>query len=161
MKLKYTNCITSKFVYSGSDTCNPIRKLIFAKTHKTGSTTVQNIIFRYGMENRLKFVLPKSVWWFFSHYRSFKASEAIGYNSSLPSPLNDDVFAIHSVWNHFEIRKIIPKAAAVTILRDPISVFESAYSYFGNTPTVNKKYIFDWGKSDFTQRLTIQCRVRK
>ena len=122
--------------------CNPINKLIFAKTHKTGSTTVQNVIFRYGMKNNLTFVLPKSIWWFFSHYKSFKASEAIGYNSSIPVTLNDDLFAIHSVWNNFEIRKLLPNGPAVTILRDPISVFESAYSYFGNTPMVNKCYLF-------------------
>ena len=27
--------------------CEPIHKLAFAKTHKTGSSTLQNIIFRY------------------------------------------------------------------------------------------------------------------
>ena len=39
--------------------CIPTKKLIFAKTHKTGSTTLQNIIFRFGEKNELMFVLPK------------------------------------------------------------------------------------------------------
>ena len=39
--------------------CTPSKKLIFAKTHKTGSTTLQNIIFRFGEKNKLMFVLPK------------------------------------------------------------------------------------------------------
>ena len=119
--------------------CKSVRKLIFAKTHKTGSTTIQNLLFRYGTQNNLSFVLPKSKWWFFSHYQSFKASEAEDYKVEgdiKNVPLEKNLFAIHSVWNHKEIRKILPTGPAVTILRDPISVFESAYSYFGNTPKV-------------------------
>ena len=122
-------------------TCEPIRKFIFAKTHKTGSTTIQNLLFRYGTNNNLTFVLPKSKWWFFSHYTSFKASEAEDYSKQgrvQNMTLEKNLFAIHSVWNHKEIRKILPEGPAVTILRDPISVFESAYSYFGNTPKVFK-----------------------
>ena len=49
--------------------CTPSKKLIFAKTHKTGSTTLQNIIFRFGENNRLMFVLPKSK----SHFFNLKA----------------------------------------------------------------------------------------
>ena len=40
--------------------CLERSKIIFAKTHKTGSTTVQNILFRFGQEHQLLFVLPKS-----------------------------------------------------------------------------------------------------
>ena len=117
--------------------------MIFVKTHKTGSTTIQNLIFRYGTNNHLKFVLPKSKWWFFSHYVPFKAIEAEDYTEKGKSrgngntTISKDLFAIHSVWNNKEIRKILPTAPAVSILRDPIDVFESAYSYFGNKPTVH------------------------
>ena len=51
------------------NSCTPTRKLIFAKTHKTGSTTLQNIIFRFGEKNHLMFVLPKSK----SHFFNLKA----------------------------------------------------------------------------------------
>ena len=124
--------------HAAENTCEPIHKLIFAKTHKTGSTTVQNIIFRYGMKNNLTFVFPKTVWWFFDHYSSFKAVRAIGYNNSSTKEDvgKNDLFAIHSVWNYKEVRKVIPQSPTVTILRDPSAVFESAYSYFGNTPKV-------------------------
>ena len=97
-------------------------------------------MFRYGTQNNLTFVLPKSKWWFFSHYKSFKATEAEGFmgvNNSKSVQENNNLFAIHSVWNYNEVRKILPDAPVVTILRDPIDVFESAYSYFGNTPTVS------------------------
>ena len=114
-------------------------KLIFAKTHKTGSTTLQNIMFRYGTQNNLTFVLPKTKWWFFDHYRPFKASDAEGFepsNGTKTYSETKDIFAIHSMWNHKGVRKMIPNGPVVTILRDPIEVFESAYSYFGNEPKV-------------------------
>ena len=82
-------------------------------------------------------MLPKSKWWFFSHYVPFKASDAEDYINKTMT-IEKNVFAIHSVWNKKEVRKILPTGPTVTILRDPIDVFESAYSYFGNTPTVSK-----------------------
>ena len=43
-----------------SRNCSEETKVAFAKTHKTGSTTVQNILFRFGEQRRLSFVLPKA-----------------------------------------------------------------------------------------------------
>ena len=40
------------------DTCTPRRKIAFAKTHKTASSTVQNILLRYGLKNGAEFLLP-------------------------------------------------------------------------------------------------------
>ena len=39
-------------------TCRPHRKIAFAKTHKTASSTVQNILLRYGLANGVEFLLP-------------------------------------------------------------------------------------------------------
>ncbi len=39
--------------------CSAQTNVAFAKTHKTGGTTVQNILFRFGEQRRLSFVLPK------------------------------------------------------------------------------------------------------
>ena len=132
--------------------CVPVKKLIFLKTHKTGSCTLQNIILRYGMQNNLTFVLqnitttpykkekdykhlypedhvPHHV---FNEFRQFQSSWSEHYNEGL----TNDVFAIHGVWDNLEIRKLIPNGPAVTILRDPIDVFESSYSFYGNSPKV-------------------------
>ena len=35
-------------------------KIVFCKTHKTGSTTLQNIFYRFAEENQLLTVLPKN-----------------------------------------------------------------------------------------------------
>ncbi len=39
--------------------CSAQTHVAFAKTHKTGGTTVQNILIRFGEQRRLSFVLPK------------------------------------------------------------------------------------------------------
>ena len=36
----------------------PQRKIAFAKTHKSASSTVQNVLLRYGLANGLEFLLP-------------------------------------------------------------------------------------------------------
>ena len=37
-----------------------VRKVIFQKTHKTASSTVQNMLFRFGEKRNLNFALPKN-----------------------------------------------------------------------------------------------------
>ena len=59
--------------------CRMVKQLIFAKTHKTGSTTLQNIIFRFGEKNKLTFVLPKSGKHFFYPDKLFGKSMAEPY----------------------------------------------------------------------------------
>ena len=39
-------------------TCIPVNKFGFLKTHKCGSTTVQNILLRYVIKHKLNLVIP-------------------------------------------------------------------------------------------------------
>ncbi|CAG5103608.1 Oidioi.mRNA.OKI2018_I69.chr1.g849.t1.cds [Oikopleura dioica] len=46
---------------TASKTCQkPVEDIIFVKTHKTGSSTLQNIIRRFGMKNNLPIAMPVS-----------------------------------------------------------------------------------------------------
>ena len=45
---------------SRSDSCSATSKVGFMKTHKTASSTVQNILFRFGLKNHLTFALPST-----------------------------------------------------------------------------------------------------
>ena len=106
--------------------CQPKQKVAFAKTHKTGGSTVQNIFLRYGWKNNLTFVVPKARTWMFNFKMSFNAKLAHTY--PLWNRANTyDIFTFHSVWNYKEVRKLIPKSPVVTILRDPVNAFESGY----------------------------------
>ena len=51
----------------------PFRKqVIFAKTHKTGSSTVQNILFRFGQKHNLSFAFPQKNTWMFNLSKPFQ-----------------------------------------------------------------------------------------
>ena len=53
----------------------PVRKQVtFAKTHKTGSSTVQNILFRYGQRHNLSFAFPLKNTWMFNLSKPFEVS---------------------------------------------------------------------------------------
>ena len=56
--------------------CTAVKNLVFAKTHKTGSSTLQNIFLRYGWTHNLTFVVPKAKTWMFSFKQKFKSSFA-------------------------------------------------------------------------------------
>ena len=61
--------------------CKPEQRLAFAKTHKTGGSTLQNVFLRYGYKNGLKFALPKRNWIY-----------------SLDDPINSDM-VLKYPWN--------------------------------------------------------------
>ena len=112
----------------GKPKCLPLSKIVFAKTHKTGSSTVQNILLRYGVKHDLVFALPPNSW-------MFDILEPFDANMVLKGPWKDlggfDIFAFHCRWNHTEVSKLIPDAKHVTIFREPLDTFESNYVYMG------------------------------
>ena len=67
---------TKKILYGENHQCRERTQIIFAKTHKTGSTTLQNILFRFGQEHNLMFLLPKSGTHYFNLRTLFRRSMA-------------------------------------------------------------------------------------
>ena len=113
--------------------CTPIRKIVFAKNQKTGSSTLQNIFIRYGLKNQLRFAIPNnpSVPWAYSLTKSFHDSMVKTYCWKKKCH-EFDMMLFYGIYNISETKKIIPKnsiAKRVTIIRDPLSVFESGYIY--------------------------------
>lgn len=46
------------------------------------------------------------------------------------SGIGYDIFAVHTVWNSQEVRALLgPAATFVSIVRDPVDLFESLYTY--------------------------------
>ncbi|XP_078000174.1 galactosylceramide sulfotransferase-like [Glandiceps talaboti] len=103
----------------------PRENITFLKIHKTGSSTIQNILLRYGYKNDLKFVLPPQGHYlgypnFFDKKYMIEAKDGV-YN----------IFCHHARFNNEVITEIMPpNTIYVTILRDPVTVFESAFTYF-------------------------------
>lgn len=117
--------------YWPEETCsNPVRSLSFAKTHKTGGSTLQNIFLRYGWKHNLTFVLPAKRTWMFTYKSAFNVKLAKSY----PSWNKENVFQLftfHSIWNHQQVHQLVPEGPSITILRDPVDLFSSGYVYMG------------------------------
>ncbi|XP_072921786.1 galactosylceramide sulfotransferase-like isoform X2 [Hemitrygon akajei] len=100
---------------------------MFMKTHKTASSTILNILFRFGQKHRLKFAFPNGRNDFY--YPSyFDRSQVKDYRPGICF----NIICNHMRFNSAEVHKLLPEDTVYfTILRDPAFLFESAFHYFG------------------------------
>ncbi|XP_036404320.1 galactose-3-O-sulfotransferase 3 [Megalops cyprinoides] len=98
----------------------------FLKTHKTASTTVQNILFRFAERNNLTVALPvQACDHQFCYPRPF--SGRFVHPHTLPAR----IISSHMRFNLTELRRVLPPDTLyVTILREPAAMFESLFSYY-------------------------------
>ena len=87
------------------------KKIIFAKTHKTGSTTLQNILFRFGHQHQLLFVLPKSGTHYFNLKTHFRRSMADLYR--LYNNVRSDLLFLLVANNNF-IKSFVSPSVCLT-----------------------------------------------
>ena len=95
-------------------TCAPQRKIAFAKTHKTASSTVQNILLRYGLAKDAEFLLPwidnylgsNSMLKPFTVEQMDKADQTkVPWHRTLrKSPGGYDISCFHCKWNNTAMR---------------------------------------------------------
>uniref|UniRef100_A0A8C3EL40 Galactose-3-O-sulfotransferase 1 n=1 Tax=Corvus moneduloides TaxID=1196302 RepID=A0A8C3EL40_CORMO len=107
--------------------CRPKLNVMFMKTHKTASSTILNILFRFGEKHRLKFAFPNGRNDFY--YPSFfERSQVQHYRPGVCF----NIICNHMRFHYEEVRKLLPPDATfVTVLRDPAYLFESSFHYFG------------------------------
>ena len=110
----------------GIHKCFPMQHVLCLKTHKTGSTTIANIFFRYGDLRDLTFVLGQDT--LIGWPRRFQVS------FSLPLEIPRPNFPCsHTRYNRKPMNYLFPKSTAkyVTILRNPVDQYESVFNYMG------------------------------
>uniref|UniRef100_A0A8D0AEG9 Galactose-3-O-sulfotransferase 1 n=1 Tax=Sander lucioperca TaxID=283035 RepID=A0A8D0AEG9_SANLU len=109
-----------------TEECSPTVDIMFMKTHKTASSTILNILFRFGEKHKLKFALPDGRNDFF-YPSPFLCSQVKDYRPG-------DCFNIicnHMRFDHQEVAKLLPPDAVyITIIRDPVDLFESSFNYY-------------------------------
>ncbi|XP_041095848.1 galactosylceramide sulfotransferase-like [Polyodon spathula] len=107
--------------------CTPKVDVMFMKTHKTASSTILNILFRFGEKHRLKFAFPESRNDFF--YPSlFQRTQVKDYRPGMCF----NIICNHMRFNEPEVRKLLPSDTVYfSILRHPADLFESSFHYFG------------------------------
>lgn len=110
--------------------CTPKRHIVFSKTHKTGSSALQNVFFRFALKHELTLVLPKQ-----GHLLNYAGP--IRFENVLPPLSCDpnakkyDMLVQHAVFDYDRIAPHMHNDSVyVTILRDPAKTAESNYNYF-------------------------------
>ncbi|XP_042331097.1 galactose-3-O-sulfotransferase 4 isoform X2 [Sceloporus undulatus] len=111
---------------SPSHGCQPRQHLVFLKTHKTGSSTIVNILHRFGDTRGLRFALPTR--YQFSYPNLFQARKVKGWH---PRGHPFDILCHHMRFNLAEVQKVVPPDSFYfSVVRDPVSLAESAFSYY-------------------------------
>lgn len=96
------------------------RHIGFLKVHKAGSSTLQNIIFRFGMKRNLTFVLPRNG-------NFFNAARTL----PVPPGGHYDILAIHSSYRKEDYDRLLPEDKVnIAIVREPIVRLISAAFYY-------------------------------
>ncbi|KAM9316428.1 galactose-3-O-sulfotransferase 2-like [Gastrophryne carolinensis] len=112
-----------------SRSCQPHTHICFLKTHKTASSTIMNILFRFGESHNLTFALPSNNAPQFMYPLYFNAAFVEGFiTKTIP---NFDIMCHHMRFHLGEVEKVMPKDTFYfTILRNPVFLMESSYAYY-------------------------------
>jgi len=100
--------------------------VLFLKTHKTGSSTITNILNRYADKNDLKVLLPEG-----QKYYSFDWPNKFRLNSAVNSFGRPNILANHARYSRKSMNVLFPRENTVyiSILRHPVSQWESTFQY--------------------------------
>ncbi|XP_077979108.1 galactosylceramide sulfotransferase-like [Glandiceps talaboti] len=133
---------TTEVPVKSSESCRPVKRVVFIKTHKTGSTTAASMIERFGFTRNLSFVVPPDR----KYGPHILSSNELFHRNMLrnsPPPLNGgkyyDMLTNHVRYNRPEMEAVVPNATYVTIIRHPVKHFESSFAYFGWKKKVKDK----------------------
>ncbi|XP_019955617.2 galactose-3-O-sulfotransferase 4 isoform X1 [Paralichthys olivaceus] len=107
--------------------CQPHTHIMFLKTHKTASSTVLNMLYRFGEERNLRFALPMG--YQLGYPLPFNAHRVKGYQG--PGAMEFHIMGNHMRFNMLEVEKVMPEDTFYfSIIRDPVSLAESSFAYY-------------------------------
>ncbi|XP_065816770.1 galactose-3-O-sulfotransferase 2 isoform X2 [Labrus bergylta] len=133
----------SSHLQAGTETtCQPKSHIVFLKTHKTASSTILNILYRYGESRNLTFALPvkKHMQLFYPNFFAEHFVEGVQ---------SQRVREFHIMCNHMrfrksEVAKVMPEDTFYfSILRHPVAMMESLYTYYKSIAVFRKTFNLD------------------
>ncbi|XP_001374324.2 galactose-3-O-sulfotransferase 2-like isoform X1 [Monodelphis domestica] len=131
-------------VSSHEATCTPKTHIFFLKVHKSASSTIMNILFRFGEQRNLTFALPinQLSQLFYPFY--FVAEVVEGFTDGT-SP-SFDIMCHHMRFLQSEVQRVMPNDTFYfSILRNPIHLMESSFTYFkGSSSFFSAKSLDDF-----------------
>ncbi|XP_053316106.1 galactose-3-O-sulfotransferase 4-like [Spea bombifrons] len=140
--LKEVNRITLNADYISEDAessslCKPKSHIFFLKTHKTASSTIMNILFRFGETRNLTFAFPSNNMAQFYYPGYFAASQVEGFSEENYKTFH--IMCHHMRFQLTEVEKVMPNDTFYfTILRNPVSLMESSFSYYKGTQSFSR-----------------------
>ncbi|GIY82166.1 galactosylceramide sulfotransferase [Caerostris extrusa] len=110
-----------------TNSCTPRNNIVFLKTHKCASSSIQNIFNRYGFRKKLTFVLPAKGS-YIGHPEPFNWSMVPDVKRF---GLRYNILTHHCRLNYDEMRKNLPDDVLfITIVRNPVELYESLFSFY-------------------------------
>ncbi|XP_075125689.1 galactose-3-O-sulfotransferase 2-like [Leptodactylus fuscus] len=108
--------------------CKPRTNIFFLKTHKTASSTIVNILFRYGEFHNLKFAFPV-IKYHFDYPSYFSTRSVFGFSAKNKPKYN--IMCHHMRFYLAEVENVMPSDTFYfTILRNPVTLMESSFAYY-------------------------------
>ncbi|GFY62066.1 galactosylceramide sulfotransferase [Trichonephila inaurata madagascariensis] len=110
-----------------TNSCTPRKNIVFLKTHKCASSSIQNIFNRYGYRRGLTFVLPAKGS-YIGHPEPFNWSMVPDVRRF---GLRYNILTHHCRLNYDEMRRNLPDDVLfITIVRNPVELYESLFSFY-------------------------------
>ncbi|KFM68659.1 Galactosylceramide sulfotransferase, partial [Stegodyphus mimosarum] len=110
-----------------TNSCRPRKNIVFLKTHKCASSSIQNIFTRYGYRHGLTFVLPAKGS-YIGHPEPFNWSMV---PDARKFGLRYNILTHHCRFNYEEMKRNFPNDVVfVTIVRQPVELYESLFSFY-------------------------------
>ncbi|KAH1176132.1 galactosylceramide sulfotransferase-like [Mauremys mutica] len=114
----------------GESSGRPPPNVVFVKTHKTGSSTLQNLLFRLGERHNLTVAFPRYTYQFAYPQR---------FAAAFVEPLPPGAARYNLLLSHLRLaagelgRVMPPDSLYLTILREPVRTFQSVFAYYRST----------------------------
>ncbi|XP_074860687.1 galactose-3-O-sulfotransferase 2-like [Carettochelys insculpta] len=136
----------------------PQTNVMFLKTHKTASSTIMNILFRFAEKHNLPLALPAGQAYHLGYPHCFRAHVVEGFQSMGQSY---NIMCNHMRFNLPEVQKVMPNTTTYfSILRNPVSLMESSYTYnkdftpaFRRSKDVNEFLASPWTYYNLSERI--------
>ena len=148
----------SKMDIAVQQKCNKTTNVAFLKVHKAGSTTVMNIFIRFAMKHNLNLVLPRRTFGHGFNYLGY--GKPLNKSDIIPLPSNEsyNILCNHVVYSKESFDSVMPVGSEyIAVVREPLSQFVSASSYYGFTTYLRNQYMMkNSSESEILSRYLIE-----
>ncbi|NXN06806.1 G3ST2 sulfotransferase, partial [Indicator maculatus] len=117
----------------------PKTDIVFLKVHKSASSTVMNILFRFGETHNLTFAFPIGGGNQLFYPQHFLARFVQGFSPRRPRRFN--ILCHHMRFLQPEVQKVVSLSAVYfSILRNPVQLMESSFVYYKGTSAFSRAH---------------------